>query len=670
MPFEPGQQAGDYEILEKLGQGGMGVVYKARNTLSDRIEVLKVLLPNLTETAELTDRFLREIRVTASLTHPNIAAFYTAQRIEGQVVMVLEYVPGETLTQILRKGRLPLSQALDLAGQALAALGFAHENGVVHRDIKPANMMLTPNGVLKLMDFGIAKAASSADLTRTGTTMGSLHYMSPEQVRGAGELDHRSDLYSFGVTLYEMCTGARPFQGSSDWDIMSAHLEKEPPPPVSVDPSLPQVLNDLILMSVAKDPEQRFQTAQAFRAALSGAASQIGKAAAAEQQAPTAVAGAPAQAQPTATAAGASAPSPPQPPQAGGSWAGSGGAGHAQAPQASAAAPPQKSRRGLYMAAGAVLALGVAAGAMIWFAEWRPTGAAETFASWTGGETAVEEEAQALAGSPSFGDERRQGGEQEGALAQGAEEAAFEGSETVAEAAAPEQAQAETGGPGPGAQTAAVAASTEGAGGDAQASPSSQPREEQLAAASASSSPASSSGGRTAPAGTSTPGSSSSGGTREASGGSSAPSAAAGGGATPSAASSSTQTLAQAASPAQPPAPPGGTQAAAAQVQSAQGGAGGQAATVDEQALREVEDLFAKAAIRANVVRQQLADLEEEQRRQGLSLRGDMDGARRRMEFLLDQTQADLEADDAGSARKNLRLAERQLSKLESFLGM
>jgi serine/threonine-protein kinase len=152
--------------------------------------------------------------------------------------------------------------------QVLSALDYAHQHGVIHRDIKPANMMLTPSGVVKLMDFGIAKASSDHKLTMTGTTMGSLYYMSPEQIQGAVNLDARADLYSVGVSLYELVTGKRPFDGDSQFAIMSAHLEKTPVPPIQLDPRLPQGLNDAILMSVAKDPNARFQTAGAFRNAL------------------------------------------------------------------------------------------------------------------------------------------------------------------------------------------------------------------------------------------------------------------------------------------------------------------------------------------------------------------------------------------------------------------
>ena len=176
--------------------------------------------------------------------------------------MLMEFVDGVDAGAALKDGPLPVHQAVDYISQALSALDYAHQHGVIHRDIKPANMMLTPSGVVKLMDFGIAKASTDQRLTMTGTTMGSLYYMSPEQIQGAANIDSRADLYSVGVSLYELVTGKRPFDGDSQFAIMSAHLEKTPVPPVEIDPRLPQGLNDAILMSVAKDPAARFQTAE------------------------------------------------------------------------------------------------------------------------------------------------------------------------------------------------------------------------------------------------------------------------------------------------------------------------------------------------------------------------------------------------------------------------
>jgi serine/threonine-protein kinase len=343
MNLQIGSTIGDYQIIGILGAGGMGKVYKVRNVISDRLEAMKVLLPDLVAQAELADRFLREIKVQASLEHPNIASLHTAVRVENQLLMLMEFVDGMTLEQRLKDGPLPVSEAVDYIAQVLSALEFAHRHGVIHRDIKPANMMLTPGGVVKLMDFGIAKASTDQRLTMTGTTMGSLYYMSPEQIQGASNIDARADLYSVGVSLYELTTGKRPFDGDSQFAIMSAHLEKTPIPPVVIDPKLPQALNDAILMSVAKDPAARFQTAGAFRNALGNVAPAARPAAVPSPQAIT---------QPV--------PGPIPIPVA-----------------AAAMAMPQKprSRRGLWMAAGA-LATAAAVIAAIEFGPWKETKAA------------------------------------------------------------------------------------------------------------------------------------------------------------------------------------------------------------------------------------------------------------------------------------------------------
>ena len=270
MDYAIGSRAGDYEILEVLGAGGMGKIYKVRNIISDRVEAMKVLLPNLEGDPELADRFFREIKVQASLEHPNIAALYTALRLDNQLVMLMEYVEGITLDALLKQGPIPIDKAVDYIAQVLSALSYAHghAHGIVHRDLKPANMILTPKGVVKLMDFGIAKLGVDRKLTQTGATVGSLYYMSPEQIKGATDLDSRSDLYSLGVSLYEIVTGARPFQGDSEYSIMAAHLEKNPVPPIEIDSSMPPALSEIVLMSIEKDPAKRFQTADAFRTAL------------------------------------------------------------------------------------------------------------------------------------------------------------------------------------------------------------------------------------------------------------------------------------------------------------------------------------------------------------------------------------------------------------------
>jgi serine/threonine-protein kinase len=267
MSYEVGDIVGDYQIIGVLGAGGMGRVYKVKNQISDRVDALKVLLPNLADDQELADRFTREIKVLASLEHPNIAGLRTAFRLDNQLLMVMEFVEGTTLEERIKSGPVSIEEAIGYITQVLAALGYAHKRGVIHRDVKPANMMLTPDNVIKLMDFGIAKSRTERKLTRTGTTMGSLFYMSGEQVQGE-ELDGRSDLYSVGVSLYELVTGSRPFRGKSDFDIMIAQLQQTPIPPIEIMPDLPKALNDIIVIALEKDPAKRFQTAEAFSTAL------------------------------------------------------------------------------------------------------------------------------------------------------------------------------------------------------------------------------------------------------------------------------------------------------------------------------------------------------------------------------------------------------------------
>jgi serine/threonine protein kinase len=278
--YTVGQKLGDYEILGILGAGGMGKVYKVRNTISDRVEAMKILLPDLAGQKDLADRFLREIKVLASLNHPNIAALRTALTLDNQLVMIMEFVDGVTLSSRLHQGAIPPALAVKYIDQVLNALSYAHKQNVIHRDIKPANMMLTADGTVKLMDFGIARSASDRSLTMTGTTLGSLNYMPPEQVKG-DPADNRSDLYSLGVSLYEMVTGQLPFTADSNYAMMAAHLQEVPKPPIVLRPGIPQTLNQIIVMALAKDPGQRFQSADAFRGALKsvpaqGAATQAG----------------------------------------------------------------------------------------------------------------------------------------------------------------------------------------------------------------------------------------------------------------------------------------------------------------------------------------------------------------------------------------------------------
>jgi eukaryotic-like serine/threonine-protein kinase len=357
--YTVGQKLGDYDILGVLGAGGMGKVYKVRNTISDRVEAMKILLPNLADQKELADRFLREIKLLASLNHPNIAALRTALTLDNQLVMIMEYVDGVTLASRLQQGPVPVADAVYYIDQVLAALVYAHQMNVVHRDIKPGNMMLTPQGVVKLMDFGIARPGNEVGMTITGTTLGSLNYMSPEQVKGES-VDARSDLYSVGLSLYEIVTGRLPFRGDSGYSLMVAQLQQAPEPPIVLRPDLPKPLNDIILMVLAKEPEKRFQSATAFRNALKSALPQsvAGGVGAGRSGVPSATT---IFMDPTAPAA-ATPPTAPsyQPTQP---------AAVAAATAASQIAPPPaapKSHRGVWMALGGVLVVAILAGAAVY----------------------------------------------------------------------------------------------------------------------------------------------------------------------------------------------------------------------------------------------------------------------------------------------------------------
>ncbi len=264
MNYRIGDKVGGYEVTGVLGAGGMGEIYAVRNVISDRAEAMKVLLSDLRAEADLAERFIREIKLQARLRHANIAGLHTAFEADDQLVMIMELVDGQTLSDLLTSSGLAATEAVDYTLQALSALDYAHSQGVVHRDIKPSNIMVTAEGSVKLMDFGIAKAMKDKSLTRTGNLIGSLHYMSPEQVRGDTDIDGRTDIYSLGVVVYEMVTGRKPFDGNSEFSIMRAHLEEPPVPPEQIDASIAPDLSEVILIAMAKERSQRYQTAGEF----------------------------------------------------------------------------------------------------------------------------------------------------------------------------------------------------------------------------------------------------------------------------------------------------------------------------------------------------------------------------------------------------------------------
>jgi serine/threonine-protein kinase len=546
------------------------------------------VLPDLANETELAERFMREIKVLASLGHPNIAGLHTALRIDNQLLMVMEFVEGRTIEDRLKDGPIPAGEAAGYVSQALSALAFAHEHGVVHRDIKPANMMVTPGGQLKLMDFGIAKAVGER-LTMAGTTLGSLFYMSPEQVKGSADVDGRSDLYSIGVSLYEMVTGRRPFQGGSDYSIMVAHLEQTPVPPIQIDPTLLPALNEIILTAIQKERENRFQSAQAFRSALESVAPSLGQTArppmpvaAPQPAAPPLVPPAPARTvtqpvpqvrpqQPPAMPQAAPPPPlpswpqaapppvplptlpqavPPPPPPQPVAWA--------EPPAAAAVAARGSGHRGLWMALGGLIVLLLLAAAAIQGPRWYHT--------WAAGR-----------GQPAV-----------------SETPAPSGHAPPEATPSPEPATAAVPSPAPAAPAATAPAAA------VAPSPARRPAAQ---AAQAPRTPA-------PPATESTP----------------------------------------AVAPPQPSAPP-------------------PPPPVDNARLEELRDRLGTLGPRANAIHASLDTLERRQQAEGYGMRGDISASWKRMEYLLDEAQAALNAGNADRAQKNLDLAEQEADKLDKFLG-
>ncbi|NOY86920.1 MAG: protein kinase [Deltaproteobacteria bacterium] len=247
---------GRYEIVEEVGRGGMGVVYKARDTLLDRIVAYKILPPQAQRNQRVLEMFLREAKSAARLSHPNIVVIYDADQKRGEYYIVMEFVDGDSLKEILEKqGMFELKPALVIAGQVLRALAYAHSKGIVHRDIKPANLLWSRDEKLvKITDFGLARAIAEGRKTHTQMA-GTPFYMSPEQILG-GQVDHRADLYAVGVTIYEFLTGTVPFK---EGDVMYHHVHTAPPPPEKFNPSIPPALSGFILKCMEKDVNNRFQ---------------------------------------------------------------------------------------------------------------------------------------------------------------------------------------------------------------------------------------------------------------------------------------------------------------------------------------------------------------------------------------------------------------------------
>ncbi|HET7352554.1 MAG TPA: Stk1 family PASTA domain-containing Ser/Thr kinase, partial [Gaiellaceae bacterium] len=258
---------GRYQIQRKLGAGGMADVYLAEDQELGRRVAIKILNGRHANDDQFIERFRREAKNAAALNHPNIVSIYDRGEAEDTYYIAMEFLDGRTLKElVVSRGAAPLNVAIEYARQILSALRFAHRHGIVHRDIKPHNVLVDAEGRVKVTDFGIARAGTS-QMTETGSIVGTAQYLSPEQARG-GEVDPRSDLYSLGVVLYELLTGKTPFDGETPVEIAMKHLSNAPKPPSKLRPDVPPELDKVVLRALAKDPDDRYQSADEMEADL------------------------------------------------------------------------------------------------------------------------------------------------------------------------------------------------------------------------------------------------------------------------------------------------------------------------------------------------------------------------------------------------------------------
>ncbi len=261
------QVSGNYEFLGVIGKPRAGVTYKVRNLSTGEFEALTALPGSASRDSESAERLLREIRVLARLSHPNVAAFHDAFELDGCIVMTADLLEGPTLAELCGGGPLAPRRAAEILTQIFGALEDAHALGIVHRGITAEHVAVAADGAVKLGGFDLAKPASDVNLTQAGATIGDPRYISPEQVAGR-PLDGRSDLYSAGVLLYQLLAGKLPFEAASEFDLLSAHLSAEPQPPSAVNPSVAPELDRIVLRALKKNPGERFQTAREFQQAL------------------------------------------------------------------------------------------------------------------------------------------------------------------------------------------------------------------------------------------------------------------------------------------------------------------------------------------------------------------------------------------------------------------
>ncbi|MBL8148535.1 MAG: serine/threonine protein kinase, partial [Blastocatellia bacterium] len=274
-----GKMVAQYRIIEALGKGGMGKVCKAVDTKLDRTVVLKLLARDLLTNENARRRFMREARLASVLDHPNICTIYEIEEVDGFYYIAMQYVEGQTLKKAINNKPLPSKALLSIALQIADAIAAAHDKGVIHRDIKPQNIMLTPRGQVKVLDFGLAKSLNetsqqSRELTEQGQSLGTPAYMSPEQAHGQ-RVDRRTDIFSFGVVLYEMATGGKPFSAQNNVELLYAICNERPTPIIDLNPRAPLGLQEIIDKATAKTPADRYQSMHAMLADLKNIASTL-----------------------------------------------------------------------------------------------------------------------------------------------------------------------------------------------------------------------------------------------------------------------------------------------------------------------------------------------------------------------------------------------------------